>query len=173
MKRVSRSLIFAAAAAFAAMTPLAVGAHHQKQPFTLTLETPKQPLKPGQLLLLRVKVTNTSDREVRVPISEGTPFATEVRKVYQVHLLDERGRPAPPWVPPPSPKGKTVLRAGSAKGAYLQPGKSLTDQVNLTQLYDLSRPGKYKIWIAEPFYRGPRRRNGLVKSNTITVTVVN
>jgi hypothetical protein len=168
MKRISRSLAYSAAALFP-LALLAVGAPHQKQPFAMTLAELEQPLKAGSPLLLRVTVTNTSDRAVRVPISEGIP---EVGKVYQVHVLDERGRPAPPWVPPPPPKGKTVLRVGSLKGAQLQPSESLTDQVNVTCLYDLSRPGKYKIWIAEPFYRGAHLSNGLVRSNTITVTVV-
>lgn len=43
--------------------------------------------------------------------------------------------------------------------------------MNISRLDDLSRPGKYRIWIAEPYYRGPDIPNGLVKSNTITVTV--
>ena len=51
----------------------------------------------------------------------------------------------------------------------LEPGKSLSDLVTVTSLYDLGRPGKYKIWVAELGYRGP---HGLVRSNTVTVTVV-
>lgn len=84
---------------------------------------------------------------------------------------DEQGHPALPWVPPPPPKGKTVLRVESIHGTGLQPGKSLMDRVNITYLYDLSQPGKYKIRIAEPYYRGPHTPNGLVISNTVTVTV--
>lgn len=169
MKQVSRYLIFAATGALAAAVALAVGARHKERPFALTLEAPKQPLKAGTPIVLRVKVTNTSVREVRVATSEGAP---EVSKVYQVHVLDERGRPAPPLVPPPSPKGKTVLSIGSLKGAYLQPGQSLTDEANISHVYNLSLPGQYKIWVAEPFYRGPHLPNGLVNSNTVVVTVV-
>jgi hypothetical protein len=170
MMRISRSLIFAAA--LFSPAALAVGAPRQKQPFTLTLEAPKLPVKAGKPIILRVKVTNTSDQAVSIPISEENPFATMVGQIYRVHALDQRGRPAPPWVRPPPPKGKTVLPIGSAKSVGLQPGESLTDQVNITYLYDLSRPGKYRVWIAEPFYRGAHLRNGLVRSNTITVTVV-
>ena len=52
MKRIFRRLVYAAPAllAFAA---LAVGAPHQKEPFTLTLQVPKQPLKAGMPLVLR------------------------------------------------------------------------------------------------------------------------
>lgn len=168
MKRISRSLVYAGATLFV-LVALGAPASNQRQPFILTLAALEQPLRAGEPLILSVAVTNTSDRAVRVAISEGIP---EVWKVYQVHALDERGLPPPPWVPPPPPKGKIILRIGSLKGVGLQPGKSLSDQVNITHLYDLSRPGKYKIWIAEPFYRGPGLPNGLIKSNTITVTVV-
>jgi len=172
MKRVSRHLVYAAAAllAFAA---LAAGAPHQRGPFTLTLQAPKQPLKAGKPLLLRVKVTNILDHAVRVSLSRGGLWGRP-GQIYQVHVLDERGRPAPPYVPPPPPKGKTVIYGGSVPSFPLKPGKSFTDQVNVTGSYDLSRPGKYKIWIAEPFFGGgphnvPMR---LVRSNTVTVTVV-
>ena len=169
MKRISRSLVYAAAAIFL-LAALVAGAPHQRKPFTLTLQAPKQPLKAGKPLLLRVKVTNTSNHAVDVPVSRGGLYGRP-GQIYQVHVLDERGRPAPPWAPPP-PKGKTVIYGGSMPGFSLKPGGSLTDRVNITHVYDLSRSGKYKIWIAEPFYRGPGLPNGLVKSNTITVTVV-
>ncbi len=147
----------------------AAGAPHQKEPFTLTLEAPMQPMKAGKPLVLRVIVTNTSDHGFSVPVSQG---GYDVEKIYRVHVLDERGRPAPPWVPPPPPKGKTILRVGTGHGMGLQPGQSLTDEVNISHVYDLSWPGKYKIWIAEPYYRGPHMPRGLVRSNTVTVTVV-
>ena len=167
MKRIFRRLVYAAPAllAFAA---LAVGAPHQKEPFTLTLQVPKQPLKAGMPLVLRLTVRNTSDRAVHIPL---IGMGSEVGKVYQLHVLDEQGRPAPPYVPPPPPKGTHRLQIGMGPGIQLKPGESLADQVNVTDVYDLSQPGKYKVWVAEPFYRGPHLPNGLVRSDTITVTV--
>ncbi len=170
MKRVSWHLVYAAAVilAFAA---LAESAPNQKKPFTLTLETPKQPLKAGRPLTLRMTTTNTSGHALsNLPMTQGS---ADVEKVYQVHVLDGEGHPAPPRVPPPPPKGKTLIRIGMGRGVSgLQPGQSVTDQVNVTALYDLSQPGKYKIWIAEPFCRGPHIPNGFVRSNTVTVIVV-
>jgi hypothetical protein len=163
MKRISRCFICAAAA----ILPLAaLRAPQQKGPSTLTLAAPKQPLKAGQPLILRATVTNTSGHDVHVWLSGGS---AEVVRDYEVHVLDEEGRPAPPWVPPPQPEGRVLLRVGVGVGTELEPGRSTTDLVNVTDVYDLSRPGKYKVWVAERFGRGP---GGLVRSNTITVTVV-
>ena len=166
MKRIPRSLIYAAATLFP-LAALAVAAPKEKQPFTLTLAAPKQPLKAGQPLLLCVTVTNTLDHEVDVPTSVGA----DVLMTYKVEILDERGRPAPPWVPPPAHKGKTFLRIGSARTRHLQPGESYADQLDFTHDYDLTRPGKYNVWVALPFFRGPHLPNGLVRSNRIKVTV--
>jgi hypothetical protein len=168
MGRILRSLIYSAAVLLPLVLP-GQGAPDQQQPFTLALQAPKQPLKQGEALILRVIVANTSDRAVDVPICQGSYL---VEKIYQLHVLDERGL-SPKRAPLPKPKGGkgfTVI-AGGIHGTELQPGKSLVDEVNLSHVYDL-RPGKYKIWIAEPFYRGPDRPKGLVKSNVITVTVV-
>ena len=146
---------------------LAEGAPRQKKPFTLTLAAPKQPHRAGQPLLLHLTVRSTSDRALRVPVTRGVFW---VRLAYQVHVLDQRGQPPPP-APELVPKRKdqVVLGGGSMPSRRLEPGKSLSDLVNVTSLYDLGRPGKYKIWVAELGYRGP---HGLVRSNTVTVTVV-
>lgn len=168
MKRISRYFIYSGAAVFYLAT-LAMTAPPQGVPFTLVLAAAKQPLKAGQPLILRVTVKNASQRPIDVPVSEGS-YSAEM--VYQVHVLDEHGHPALPWVSPPRSDGKIILGMGMGHGMGLQPGQSLTDEVNISHVYDVTRPGKYQIWIAEPFYRGPGIPNGLVKSNTITVTVV-
>ena len=87
---------------------LAEGAPHQKKPFTLTLVAPKQPLKAGQPLLLHLTVRNTSDRARWVPVTRGVFW---VRGAYEVHVLDQRGRPAPP-APELVPKRKDQVVLG-------------------------------------------------------------
>ena len=86
----------------------------------------------------------------------------DVEEIYQVHILDERGQPVPRR---PQPKG--LLWGGSVLGMGLNPGQSKEDRLNLSYIYDLSRPGKYKIWIV----RYGRSRTDLVVSNTVTATV--
>ena len=140
----------------------------QEPPFALSLEGPKQQLKLGQVLLLRVNVTNTSDSALTVPDSEGV-FA--IAAIYQVRVSDQDGRPVPPRPPAKAPGGRgTVVHGGSVQGRTLNPGESFTDLVNVTDEYDLSQPGKYQISVAEPYGSGPDR--GFVVSNTVTVAVV-
>lgn len=170
MKRTFRHLVYATAAILA-FVALAAGTSHQTPPITLRLEAPKQPLKVGERLLLRVMVTNILDHAVHVPLSRGDLWGRP-GQIYQVHVLDEQGHPPPPWIPPPPPKGKKVIYGGSMPSFGVKRGQSVTDVVNISHVYDLNQPGKYTIWICEPFYRGPNIPNGLVRSNTVTVTVV-
>ncbi|MGH9451852.1 MAG: hypothetical protein ACRD11_15160 [Terriglobia bacterium] len=166
MKRTFRRLVYAALAAVALslLAALATAGPRQRGPLTLTLVAPSQPLTAGQPLLLRVTVGNTSDRTRYVPVTRGVFW---IGAAYHVHVLDRRGRPAPPAQRLVPKKGVVVLGGGSSPSRRLKPGKSLSDLVNVTSLYDLSRPGKYKIWIAEPI-----SKNTSVRSNTVTVTVV-
>lgn len=165
MERVSRSIIRAAVAFLFCLAALAAGVPRQRGPFTLALQAPKQPLKAGKPLRLHVTVKNISEHPIDIPFTRGSINAA---MVYQVHVLDEQGHPAPPYLPPPPPKGKRILGgAYSVLGKGLQPGQSLTQEVSISHIYDLGRPGKYKIWIAEPFKRGP---NGLVRSNTVRIS---
>ena len=135
--------------------------------FTVTLAAPEHSLKAGSALLLRLTVTNTSDHATRFPSTRGI---ADVRVIYKFHIFDELGRPVPrrvlPCERPPSVCG------GSAQSKLLQPGESFTEEIDITSLYDLSRPGKYNIWVSEPYFRGSGPPNGLVTSNSVKVTVV-
>lgn len=170
MNQTFRGLFFTVAALLASAA-FAAGAPSQGGPFTLTLVAPRQPLEVGKPLTLRVKVRNKLERPISVPVSLGT-YADE--QIYHLHILDERGlRPERATLPKPKGgKGLAVVAGGSMQAKQLEPGETLTDEVNVSRFYDLSRPGKYKIWVGELFDLGPGQPSGLVKSNTITVTVV-
>jgi hypothetical protein len=165
MKRVSWHL---GRAALVLLPLAALAAQHarQKPPLTLTLQAPKRPLRAGQRLVLRLNTTNTSGRSILVPDSKGLWTLREA-----IRVRDQQGRPLPLRPPRRGPEGRGfVVHTGSVQGRELSPGESFTDLVNVTDLYDLSRPGKYEIWVAEPL--GPNPSDGLVKSNVVTVTVV-
>ena len=169
MKRLSGYLV-CGTAALSFVAAVVAGAPLQGGPFMLTIQAPKQSLRAGQPLTLRVTVKNVSQRPVHVFVSQGS---YDVEKIYRLHVLDERGwRPQRAPLPKPSGGKGSVVIVGSVHGTRLKPGDSLIDEVNISHVYDLRRPGKYTIWIAEPFYRGPDIPNGIVKSNTITLTVV-
>ncbi len=167
MKTMAMSLVCAAAlAALAAPSPHSPG---QKPPITLRLEAPKAPLKAGERLLLRAKITNISDHLVGVGLTAGE--ALPMGLIYQVYVCDQRGhavprRPPPP--PAPHPKGTVVVSVPNIGGVGLNPGQSVVDRIPVTNYYDLNRPGKYRIWIREP----PLPAGYGVESNVVTVTVV-
>jgi len=159
-----------AAMALLALLALAALAAASPPLFTLTLAAPEQPLKAGGTLLLSLTVTNTSDHEVGFPTGHGSAEAGVF--LYQIHVLDDLGPPVPRMLLPCQRSPNLCVASESTQTTPLKPSESLTDEVNVTSLYDLSRPGKYKIWVAEPFYRGPDQPNGLVTSNVVMVTVV-
>lgn len=170
MRRISRSFVYSAALLFL-LAAFAAGAPNQGVPYTLTLIAPKQPLNSGKPVILGVKVKNAWEQLIHVPVSRGGIWGCP-GTVYKIYVLNEWGLPPPPWVALLPPKGEHVICAGSMPSMWLQPGQSKTDEVNVSEVYNLRRPGKYKIWIAGFFYRGPHLPDGLIKSNTITVTVV-
>lgn len=165
VKRICWPLVYAAAALFP-LAALAAGAPKPRDHFTLTLHAPRQPLKAGKPLVLRVTIENPGDRPVHVATGGGT--------LYWVFVHDKRGRLAPlqPLPARPKPGGKVRIRVGSVHGFMLAPGESATDEVDVTNYYDLGQPGKYTIWIAEPTEQYAFFPRGFVVSNTITVTVV-
>lgn len=163
MRTTARTLAYAIALATLA-APLTASPKGAKPPISLTLATPKRPFRVGKPVILLATITNASARSLQVPLSGGT---SDVGMIYQVHVLDAGGKPVPRK--PFPPKGR--IWVGSTHGTGLKPGQSRVDRLNLSYIYDLSRPGKYRVRIAEPLYRGPNRPNGFVKSNTVTITV--
>lgn len=144
---------------------------NSKQLFSLALSAPKEPIKAGANLDLLVTVTNTSARKIAFIVSPG-PLPEDGWQ-YEITVRDSLGRPAPPSAYVRNlDKRLPLYPGGSTVGRTLAPGESFVDEVDVTMLYDLSRPGKYTISVSRDF---PPRQNlgeGRVLSNTITVTVV-
>lgn len=172
---------FACTAALLSVTALAFALAGPKVPITLTLTAPKRPLKAGTRFILPIKVTNASDQTTLVPVSM-SPYGYNV--VYRVYLRDQRGQAVPHRPASPQMRNGSVIHAGSTQSRNMAPGKSYMDHVDVTYCYDLSRPGKYKIWITEGLYFAPHHTrvvpgpnriilpNTIIKSNVITLTVV-
>lgn len=142
-----------------------------KQLFSLAITAPKEPLKAGDELHLRVTITNISRRDISFIVSPGP--IPEDGPLYQINARDAEGRPAPPSASVlRRDKRVPIYYGGSRLARTVKPGESFVDQVDVTRLYDLSQPGKYTISVARSI---PPRQNlgeGLVESNTVTVTVV-
>jgi hypothetical protein len=81
-----------------------------------------------------------------------------------VDVHDENGNK-----PTPTERANAIARRKEGEGGYvpLKPGETLMHKVNVSKLYDLSRPGKYRI----RFRWQDIELKMHVTSNPITVTV--
>jgi len=138
-------------------------AQSSQPPFSISITAEKPEIKAGSDVYIKIQMTNTANHAVdctRAP-SNGSDRA------YQYEVREIGGAP-PSKVARPHPEiGETF----HSWPCVLNPGESTTmDDSLISKLYDLSRPGKYSIR-ASRFISGDRKENGVVKSNTITITV--
>jgi hypothetical protein len=148
----------------------ALTAPEPKQLFSLTIASPKEPIKAGTELRLLVTVTNTSDRTINFITSPGSIPEDGAR--YEIDVRDAQGSPASPSANLRTKDNRVSTDYGSRVSRTLRASESFVDKVTVTRFYDLSQPGNYTIWVALPI---PPRQNlgeGKIKSNSITVTVV-
>jgi hypothetical protein len=132
-------------------------------PFTITISADPPVVKAGHDGLIEVTVTNTSKR--RLLIQERNP-ATD----YEFDVRDERGNAVPETDLGRKLKEPPTIPMNSRNsGIYLRPNESTKETFALSDLYDLSHRGEYTIQVSRAVSNKPQ--DGVVKSNTITVTV--
>ena len=138
------------------------GPQNLTAPFSLTLGTTTRSFKVGTALNVNVSVKNISNQDIYVyrALSENMD---QGGWVYFADVCAEEGDPPPPTL------YEFIVARSVGSGGYIKltPGKSSTDHVNVSKLYDLSRPGKYRIKLQ----RFDVQTKSLVMSDGITVTV--
>jgi len=154
---------FARAAAvfgFVTMVSMATPADAAESPFSLVVKSPETTVKTGADLKVEVTMTNTSNHDIFYRADLGgvlLPFAFDVR--------DSEGK-----VVSETPQGLKAHGKDRAGGSYLavplHPGESIHRERVLSNEFDFSKPGKYRV---EVFREAGAT---VVKSNTITITVV-
>lgn len=138
-------------------------------PFSVALRPPAAEIKAGEDLVLAAVMTNTSEHEVRFARS----FASREEVYdYDIDIKDDQGRTPPPTDAYNRLRENPTARWGSYSTYVLLPGESFKEELVVTKLYNLNRPGKYSISVL----RGQRpiwqtQGKGAVRSNTITITV--
>lgn len=130
-----------------------------KQPFTITISALKSSYKAGSFVELKIVMTNTSDRE----IDAGSVYDKSINISYEYDVRDSSGNPAPL-------KNFKLSELQSAKMRTLKPGESVSDVTNVARWVDFSQPGEYAIQVSRNI--GDDEKEGVIKSNTITITVV-
>jgi len=129
--------------------------------FSISLSTDKPTVTTGSNVDIRIKLTNTSDHVVDC----ATAYVGGFDRRYLYDVLDENG--------------KSVLKPGIDPERYpggyqfcdLDPGTSTGNRGSrISWLYDLTKPGIYTVQVSR--FIGNDEKQGVVKSNTITITVV-
>jgi hypothetical protein len=120
-------------------------------------------VKAGAEVGIDIVKTNTSKHEEDCIMIHNN--MTGVDDKYQYDLRDRSGNPVDKRrIEHPEP---FIIPPGSCT---LKPGESQASGGNtITRLYDLSRPGEYAVQVSQPVSDNPK--DGVVKSNTITITV--
>jgi hypothetical protein len=132
------------------------------QPLAITISTDKAEVKAGSDVWIKVHLTNTSSREIDLSANINDMIRVDPNYVFDVR--DASGNPVPKKV-----HKHPELATGHAVFRSLKPGESVTDEQDISGLDDLSQPGQYAIQVSRR--TSDKEKDGLVKSNTITITV--
>jgi hypothetical protein len=142
----------------------ATGQGKKKGAFTLSIAARSPSVKVGDPVWVDATLKNASDYAVNLwldltPDQGGYAYAVDVR--------DERGS-----VPPTTEYAKAIAKRTGGEGGYvpLDPGKALMHKVEVSKLYDLSRPGKYTIQFRKIDVFDKEAKE-YVTSNPITVSL--
>jgi len=141
-------------------------------PLSLTLSPSVDKIRAGSSVDVTVTLRNISDHAVSVWRENAEDQGGHV---YRVDVKDERGSPAPDTkvgrgfkgLDDPQLESSDTPLVSSGGWQLLKPGESQVDKVNVSRLYDLSRPGRYSIFLR----RFDEQSKSFIKSNKITVTV--
>ena len=139
-----------------ASTSVAI-AQTAKDPFSITISADKPTVVAGSRVYIRIKLTNMSDHVV--DCSSAMVGAFDRRYLYEV--LDENGKSMI----------KTDIDPERYQFCNLDPGESTGNGERLIRwLYDFTKPGTYTVQLSR--FIGNDEKQGAVKSNTITITVI-
>jgi hypothetical protein len=135
-----------------------------KPAFSLNLSAAQSVVKSASPLAMNIVLTDVSNHNIAFP------WLASGGGNYQIYVWDSHGNPAQPV--PRTWKGKdgrnyARIRGGSMYLIYLNPGQSRKDELDVSESYILTHPGKYTIQVQ----RADDESKSVVKSNTVTVTI--
>jgi hypothetical protein len=124
--------------------------------FTLNISMGHSIVKVGAKVAIQIALTNTSDKPIGLHAEiEDYGFMVDVKTESDGAAVNtDRGRE---WK-----KNNGTRQETSGPMLLLKPGETQRSSLAISDLYDLSRPGKYSVQVCR----------GTVKSNTMVVTVV-
>jgi hypothetical protein len=129
--------------------------------FSIAISTTNEPRKAGSSIVIEVALTNVSGRTIGLAAEAGRDesrwYTVDVRRQDGSIVLAAPRRPSSQPLPP----GAVKVDVYSAVMVELRPGETRKEEVVISDLFDMSRPGKYSVQVT---CKG-------AKSNTITMTV--
>ena len=175
------TLVGNAAAQSSAEAPAAQGSSETRPALSMSIEPVQPVVSAGSPVQLSITRTNRSDHDI---IIEEQTNSVAVWMAYRVEVRCENGSMAPHtelgrrqyqfrgtgavhrFEDDVTPDAAMLLF--NVIGVPMKAGESVPGLLNVSRLYDLSKPGKYTIQVSRGAEEGV---NATVKSNTVTVTV--
>lgn len=146
-------------------TLIAFNAAAQSTPSFTLKASPKNPgFRAGDVVKITIIQTNISDHQVNCDYFG----ANAVNNAYHYDVRDEDGNPVAKvqWTKPVPPLSRYLQ-------CSVEPGKSNTNWIYLSNAYKLDKPGKYTIQVSrpDPDTKDSDGKPVEVQSNTITITI--
>lgn len=134
-------------------------------PFSLTISTKTKSVQAGSEVKVQILLKNISNNEIYV-LREKSPSLPE-QAGFTAAVSDAKGMAvAYTNYGDKFYKGEAVT-FGSPSYAYLKPGETLEQEMEVSKLFDLSKPGTYTVQVQ----RKDDRSAAVAKSNTISITI--
>jgi hypothetical protein len=140
-----------------------------KPRFSLTISTPKNVVTSGSDVIVKIVLTNTTDKPIYIYYSMSKdPGELD----YSMTVRNEKGELAPQTEHGRKVKGydstPPIAMSINEIAVSVEPGQTTGGQINVTKLHNLSQPGKYTIRIE----RWDQENKAWAESNTLVVTVI-
>jgi hypothetical protein len=132
------------------------------QSFSLSIAAQEETAKTGSEIKIKTTLTNVTKHDL-------TFFDTNRDCDYPVEVRNDNGNPAPETEYKQQLRCKEGPSDGRIIMVNLKPQEARHDEIVVTRLYDLTRPGKYFVQVLR---KVPKELGqGTVKSNILTITV--
>jgi hypothetical protein len=128
------------------------------EPFRLTITPESQTYRAGGQVVIRLIEENVSSR----PISCTAWIVSATDENFRYELWDSAGKVLAPQ--------SYIRESGSIKSCQLQPGRKLPHELLLSEKYDLSHPGEYRVQVSRHVAGGSK--DDVVRSNSIIIKIV-
>ncbi|MGA7560746.1 MAG: hypothetical protein WCF61_14125 [Terriglobales bacterium] len=136
-------------------------------PFSITISTETPTIRARTGLSIMVRITNTSNHDINAS-SVYVDGVAGIDGSYDEDVRDSKGNLAKRKQPQEADPNAPVTMSHRLR--TLKPGESTGSVTGVSRQYDISQPGQYVIQLSRRISDNPK--DGVVKSNKITITVI-